>query len=179
MTNAQLHDSLVARLATDKAMRDTFMATLQAKGNVTNDQVAAIRALDSANTAWLKPIVEANGLPTKAMVGADGVAAVFQLIQHADNTPGFQSDMLPLLEQAYKAGEVAGLDVATLADRVAKAKGYGQPYGTQTTVVNGVPIIDPIGDSANVDERRKRMGLVPLAEYRRQLDSIVARSGKP
>jgi len=179
LTNAQLHDSLVSRLAKDQAMRDTFMVTLKAKGRVTNDQVAAIRALDSSNTVFLRPLIEENGFPTKAMIGADGVQAAFVIIQHADNTPDFQNDMLPLLEKAYTAGEVAGPEVAMLADRVAKSRGYVQSYGTQTTVINRVPVIDPIIDSAHVDERRKRIGLMPLAEYKRQLDSAMANPGKP
>jgi hypothetical protein len=34
-------------------------------------------------------------------------------------------------------------------------------------------VLDPIADSAGVDARRKRMGLPPLAEYLRLVDSML------
>jgi hypothetical protein len=35
-------------------------------------------------------------------------------------------------------------------------------------------ILDPIADSLRVDERRASMGLPPLAEYLRLVDSLLA-----
>jgi hypothetical protein len=102
---------------------------------------------------------------------------VFLLVQHADRDPAFQAEMLPHLAEAYRRGEIPGQSLALLTDRVAKAQGRPQVYGTQTTFRGREPIVDPIADSANVDARRAELGLPPLAVYMRFLDSMVRHSG--
>jgi hypothetical protein len=87
--------------------------------------------------------------------------------------------MLPKLEAAYRAGEVDGQSVALLTDRVAKAQGRPQIYGSQTTMHGREPVIDPIADSAGVDARRAKLGLPPLAVYKHMLDSVLANAGAP
>ncbi|HEX5004243.1 MAG TPA: DUF6624 domain-containing protein, partial [Gemmatimonadales bacterium] len=109
----------------------------------------------------------------------DGVAAAALLVQHADADPAFQATVLPMLEAAFRAGTVTGQELAMLTDRVAKAQGRPQRYGTQTTVIDGRVIFDPIEDSGQVDARRAAMGLPPLAEYKRVLDSAYARPQAP
>jgi hypothetical protein len=172
------HDTLIARLARDQAVRDTFVAELKAAGELSTKTVLSMRAVDSANTAWLKPLMMSTGFPTKAQVGVDGVEAAFLLIQHADADPLFQATMLPQLEVAYKRGEVTGESLAMLTDRVYKAQGRPQRYGTQTTGKDGHPVVDPIEDSAHVDARRRDMGMMPLSEYMQKLDSVFARTPK-
>jgi hypothetical protein len=83
------------------------------------------------------------------------------------------------VEAAYRAGQVDGQSVALLTDRVAKARGRLQIYGTQTTFQGSEPVFDPIEDSAGVDARRARLGLLPLAVYKQKLDSMVAAAGRP
>jgi hypothetical protein len=114
-----------------------------------------------------------KGFPTKAQVGDDGVEAAFLLVQHADGDPLFQATMLPQLEVSLKRGELKGESLAMLTDRVYKGQGRPQRYGTQTTVKRGRPIVDPIEDSAHVDDRRREMGMMPLDEYMRKLDSML------
>lgn len=167
---------LLSRVARDQAIRDTFAAELKATGTITPATGYRMLAIDSANTSWLEHLVATRGWPTPAQVGEDGVAAAFLLVQHADHAPAFQARMLPLLETAYAIGQVKGDQVALLTDRVAKAQGRPQRYGSQATIKDGKVILDPIEDSAHVDERRARMGLPPLAEYVRVLDSVYAKA---
>jgi hypothetical protein len=47
-----------------------------------------------------------------------------------------------------------------------------QVYGTQFREVNGKMEPFPIEDEANVDERRKEVGLPPLAEYRKMIEQL-------
>ncbi len=141
------------------------------------DTYRVLTAVDSANLAWLKPLLLTNGWPTREALGSDGVEAVFLLVQHADRDPAFQAAMLPFLESAYREGEIDGQSLALLTDRVAKAQGRPQVYGTQTTIHGRDLVIDPIADSEAVDARRAQLGLPPLAVYKHMLDSVLAHAG--
>lgn len=175
VSNPTLRQELLTRLERDQAIRDTFTAQLRATGTLSPALLAAMKSVDSINLAWLKPQIKQAGFPTRAQVGPDGVKAATLLIQHADADPAFQAESLPFLEAAYKSGDVTGQEVALLTDRVAKAQGRPQRYGTQATMRDGRTIIDAIEDSAGVDARRAAMGLPPLTEYKRVLDSVYGR----
>lgn len=169
-------EALLVRVDRDQEVRDSFTAALRSTGTIPPAISATMRSVDSANLGWLRDRIEATGFPTVAQVGEDGVAAATLLIQHAGADPSFQERMVPLLERAYRAGEVTGQEVALLADRVAGAQGRPQRYGTQADIRDGRVVFAPIEDSAGVDRRRAALGLPPLAEYRRMLDSIYTRS---
>ncbi|MGE0439027.1 MAG: DUF6624 domain-containing protein [Gemmatimonadales bacterium] len=170
---------LLARVAVDQAVRDSFTAQLRTGGVVTPAMVVSMAAVDSANLDWLRQEVRARGLPTRARVGEEGVRAATLLIQHADADPGFQAEVLPALEVAYRAGDVTGEALALLTDRVAKAQGRPQRYGTQATMRDGRMVIDPIDDSVGVDARRAALGLPPLARYLEVLDSVYGKREAP
>lgn len=123
--------------------------------------------IDSTNTARMKAIVKKYGWPGPELVGMDGTEAAFMIVQHAAHT--FQTEMLPLVEKAYRANKLSGPSYALLLDRVLVGDGQPQVYGTQAkkfTEWNGhEPVLYPIKDEANVDTRRAEVGLEPLAEY--------------
>ena len=85
--------------------------------------------------------------------------------------------VLPFLEAAHRRGQAQGQHVALLTDRLARARGEPQIYGTQAALRDGRMTADPIRDSSGVDARRAAMGLQPLAEYLRVLDSVYV--GRP
>jgi hypothetical protein len=87
--------------------------------------------------------------------------------------------MLPVLVAAYRRGEADGQDVALLTDRLAGARGEPQVYGTQMDLRDGRIVMKPIRDSAGVDARRAAMGLPPMREYLRVLDSVYLGKGAP
>jgi len=73
---------------------------------------------------------------------------------------------LKALQVAVDAGDAPARHAAYLADRVAVNEGRPQPYGTQIAeVTNGDGVPWPIAEPEQLDERRARMGLPPLAEY--------------
>lgn len=177
--NPALRDELLTRVMRDQAVRDTFAAQLRLTGTLTPDLVAAMRAVDSVNLLWLEPQIRDSGFPSREDVGADGVKAAALLVQHADADPAFQAAVLPLLVAAFHAGDVTGQEVAMLTDRVAKAQGQPQVYGTQAGTRDGSVVFYPIEDSAAVDQRRQEMGLPPLLTYRAMLDSMYAQRPMP
>jgi Family of unknown function (DUF6624) len=170
-----LKAEIFQRVAEDQAIRDTLALQLRTTGTVAPDLVLRMQAVDSANIAWLRPLLDSVGIPSKATIGSDGIASLLLLIQHADQDTALQGRALPLVELAFRAGDVRGQEFAMLTDRVLKARGQAQRYGTQATIVDGIVEIDPIEDSSSVDQRRAELGLPSLVEYKRVVDSAYAR----
>jgi hypothetical protein len=168
--SADARQELEARGRADQDVREGFGSG----GHVDSAQGAAMARTDSSNTAWLKEYVGRWGWPTSEQVGREAVGAAFLIVQHAVHDTAFMRAMLPAIEDAYRRGDVAGGDVALLTDRLAVKAGQPQLYGTQLSLRDGRWVLDPIRDSVRVDERRKKMGLPPLAEYMRLIDSVFA-----
>jgi len=131
-----------------------------------------VRAIDARNTARLKEVVDKHGWPGKSLVGTDGSQRAWLMVQHADHDLAFQKRCLPLLSQAVKKGETSPEQLAYLTDRVRVADKEKQVYGTQFHEADGKMEPYPIEDEANVDNRRKELGLPPMAEYRKTLDEL-------
>lgn len=174
VTDDRLRNALLLRVRADQAAREAFMLKRQVGGSIDSLDIARLTAVDTSNTAWLKRVVARQGWPTRAQVGSDGVRAALVLVQHADLDSAFQSRVLPLIQQSSAAGELPGADVAVLTDRVAVSHGRPQLYGTQAKLVNGRWVAAPIADSSSVDSRRAKVGLPPLGDYFRVLDSLAA-----
>lgn len=166
---AEARQQLAERGRTDQAVREGFGVS----GVIDSAQVAAMAREDSANTTWLKAYVARWGWPTTAQVGREAVEAAFLIVQHAVHDTAFMRAMLPAIEQAHHRGDLDGGAVALLTDRIEVKAGHDQIYGTQLSLKGGRWVLDPIADSAGVDGRRKRMGLPPLAEYLRLVDSVL------
>ena len=171
--------ALLERVRVDQAIRDTFVLQLQAGRAVDSSLAARMAAIDSANTTWLKAVVARRGWPGRSEVGPEASNAAFLIVQHAVHDSAFQAQALSLMERGVANGEVRGADVAMLADRVAVHRGQPQRYGTQAKLLEGRLVLDPIADSAHVDERRAALGMPPLREYVRVLDSMYTAHPAP
>ncbi|RZT11192.1 hypothetical protein SAMN05216319_0329 [Duganella sp. CF402] len=131
-----------------------------ASANVTSDEWAQQSAIDTANMKRLAEIIDAYGWPGLHFAGMASQTA-FLVLQHADKDS--QLKYLPLLRDAVKRADALGSDLALLEDRVRISDGRAQLYGTQLI---GEPLrFAPIEDEQHVDERRRSIGLPPLAEY--------------
>lgn len=166
---AEARQQLAERGRTDQAVREGFAVG----GVIDSAQAVAMARTDSANTAWLKAHVARWGWPTAAQVGQEAVEAAFLIVQHAVHDTAFMRAMLPAIEESHRRGDLDGGEVAMLTDRIEVKAGRGQIYGTQLSLKDGRWVLDPIADSGAVDARRKRMGLPPLAEYLRLVDSVL------
>lgn len=135
-------------------------------------------AVDAENTAALKALLKIHGWFRISTFGAKADDNAWLLVQHADQEPEFQKEVLGELEALYKIGETQPGHYAYLFDRVAASwndltKQKPQRYGTQGACVGPQkwePI--PIEDPANLDARRASVGLGPMAEYVRQFKDI-------
>lgn len=130
---------------------------------------------DYARAARLTEMVDEFGWPTFDMVGEDGATAAWLIAQHADHDVELQAGWLVLMDAAAGAGQADPTEVAYLMDRVAVNQREPQRYGTQIRCQGGVPTpATPIEDAANVDQRRRSVGLESLAAYYDKLAMMCA-----
>jgi hypothetical protein len=160
---------LFQRYAEDQAVRLSWspVRTLAGQAQATAFGVLAAEncAVDGDNVAWLKRQIAEHGWFDSARYGVKAANAAFMIAQHADGDPAFQRSVLPLI--TADSDPRIRPDLAMLTDRVAKAEQRPQVYGTQGQCKGpGVWEMDPVTDPEGLDERRKAMGLPPLATYR-------------
>jgi hypothetical protein len=112
-------------------------------------------------TERLKALAAQRGStwPTKSVVGAAGVHAVYLLSQ---SDTGLSRNVLHRMMEAGPA-ESPAADVATFEDHMRLVWGRKQIYGTQFRVgANGRIELAPMEDSAHADLRREDAGLPPF-----------------
>lgn len=160
-----LRRELHQRMERDQQAREAWTG---AGLRVDSKEAEATRAVDAANTAWLKNVIAHSGFPTPAQVGRQGVSDAWLLVQHADQDPAFQSAVLDTLAPRVHEGSIRASEYALLADRVRINQGKPQLYGSQFTgdaAKPGEMHLSPVDDPAHLDERRVRMGLMPMSDY--------------
>jgi hypothetical protein len=165
MTDADLAAELIARMDRDQQVRSEMRP-----GPVSDDLLERLSAVDADNTAWLTTVLDARGWPRRSDVGEMAARAAWLLAQHADRDVALQRRCLGLLEEAVRDGEADPANLAYLTDRVLRADGRPQLYGTQFRHgADGTPVPQPIADPERLDERRRAVGLSSFAEYERQV----------
>ncbi|MGB9107901.1 MAG: DUF6624 domain-containing protein [Telluria sp.] len=170
-----LRAELAERYTRDQNARIAWMAR-----HSDPQRARAVTLSDQSNLRWLRGLVAAKGFPTAAQVGEEGVDQAWLLLQHMDDDPQFQASLLPVLEQRYAAGELSGDNLARFTDRVLKAQGKPQRYGTQFAPEQmgsehfGLPDDDSVRE---VEAQRRALGVMPLADYVCMMR--VARIGAP
>lgn len=169
----ELRAELLAMRDEDQRMRRELVRQMNSEEGVDSVFGARVVAMDERNTARLGEILDEHGWPGWSLVGQEGARAAWVLAQHADRDPDFQRRALSLLGAAVDQGEASGENLAFLTDRVRRAEGRPQLYGTQTRIVDCARVPYPIQDPEMVDARRAEVGLGPIVEYlelrRRQL----------
>ena len=174
VTQPELRDALLARFKVDQEVRFRMIkwarengVSLGAKEVVLKRNVPVItemKRVDQENRKWLESIIRKHGWPGKTLVGVNGSHAAWLLVQHADRDRPFQKRCLKLMQESAK-GEVSGMDIAYLVDRVRVGEGKQQLYGTQTKQVDSRWTVQDVEDPDNLDRRRAKMGMPPIREY--------------
>ena len=156
-----LRHELLLRREQDQAVRGGT------KSSTTSPDIEKeyLKEIDADNLRRLKQIIRQDGFPTARMVGYDGLAAAWLLVQHADSDPAFQAEMLTEVRRRVKSRELDLQLYALLTDRVLLAQGKKQRYGTQFEVGEQGLTVRPLEDPDRVDERRRAVGLISLADY--------------
>lgn len=159
--NPTLRDELLRMDEHDQAVR----GELAADGSLFEGYHPRMEAVHRRNAARLRAILDEIGWPTERLVGSDGAQAAWRIAQHAIGEPDLQRRALRLLQEAASRGEVPAWQPAMLEDRVRMFEGRPQLYGTQLEPDDeGRPRPYPIEDPEHVEDRRRAVGLEPLAE---------------
>lgn len=124
-----------------------------------------IRETDREDLKQVSLILDKYGWQGPQDVGIDASETLFLVIQHADLAT--QEKYLPVVRDAEKNGKTLSSNLALLEDRIAMRTKQLQSYGSQTFTdkITGQLLVYPIADPDHLDERRKRMGLPPMADY--------------
>lgn len=123
------------------------------------------------HNARIRAIIDARGWPGRTLVGEDGCRAAGLVVQHAILDPALQRRCVGLLAEATARGEADAFMLALLTDRVLQGEGRPQVYGTQYVGTPGGGVAPwPIAEPELVDERRRAVGLPPLAENTARLN---------
>jgi hypothetical protein len=145
------------------------------------DQACAlIRPADSAAAAYqrvirtnfpiVRLILNKYGFPGYDLVGKEGSANYFLLVQHSDFNIDFQKKALKLMKKQVDKKNASGSTYGYLVDRVNLNTGKKQIYGTQVQMsVNGTTL-RPCIDTLHLDKRRKAIGLISIKDYLQQCD---------
>ena len=162
-TRPALRHNLLLMARHDQEARAYLLSGEGRRIDPATPQGARLAEVDARNLRRLKHIVALDGFPTAAMVGFDGIEALLLLTTHAAADPDFQEHVLKLAAPYVRSGEVRADQVATLTDDLLRARGKKQRYGTQFEFHDGELRPAPIEDEANVDARRREVGLLSLA----------------
>lgn len=155
----------------DLAQEDQQVRTRYSGAYTPPDVLADMARVDLKDQTRLREIIKQSGWPLISKVSFDGSKSAWLIAQHADNDLAFQKQCLELLRAAAARGEAAKENLAYLTDRVLVGEGKKQIYGTQLGYKDGKAVLSPVVDAKNLDRRRKRMGLIPIAVYLQQMKS--------
>ncbi len=141
---------------------------------------ASIKPSDSAaakyqrvirtNFPLIQSILNNHGFPGYDLVGKEGSANYFLLVQHSDFDINFQKKALTFMKKQVDKKNASGSTYAFLVDRVELNSGNEQIYGTQVQMGRNGTKLKPCIDTLNLDKRRKAVGLMPIKEYLQQCD---------
>ncbi|WP_257667017.1 DUF6624 domain-containing protein [Parapedobacter tibetensis] len=121
--------------------------------------------LHNRNAKILSDIIDTIGYPTIDKVGKEASEAAWLVIQHSIGQPDFMKRCRELLQNAISENNANSRSLAYLTDRIAVFEGKPQLYGTQFDWdENGKLNPNRYDDIANVNERRKSIGLNTLEE---------------
>jgi len=163
----RLRDTLARLRTEDQSDRDSIAIAFTHHDTLFMRRMAQA---DSARATWLDGIVTRRGWPPRSVLGDTAAEAAWLIVQHGPSD--FQERMLPILENEAKRGEVSPANVAMLFDRVSLHRGQPQRYGTQFEVKGDAVVPGFVEKPAAVDSLRAFVGLPPMAQYVKQLESM-------
>jgi hypothetical protein len=168
-TAPELRDELIRMRDRDQEVRNVC-----ANGTA-DDQIKCLNKtadeVDRPNTKRLNEIFEAYGFPTVALIGSDGVKAFILLMQHSADVE-LRKKSEKGMERLFKAKVISPNDYTNFVDRLRVHQGKLQIYGANFETKGGKLVMSPVEDPKNLDKRRKKIGLPPIAEYAKMLGEV-------
>jgi len=159
-----LLDSVYKADQDPRSQIDSVEKTYGLKSKERSDLFVSMAKSDSSNLIIVLHILTKYGWLGTDIVGENGNKTIWLVVQHADLQT--QIKYLPQLRKSVEKGLSPPYYLALTEDRIALQQGKDQIYGSQYThdLETGKYSIYPIRDEAHVDERRKAMGMAPLAD---------------
>jgi hypothetical protein len=161
-TPASIRDELIAMKSADQEVRERW---LKDQNNPALREEA--KQLSEKQVARLREIIKQYGWPGTSQVGQNAGNGAWLIAQHGGKE--FLHEVLPLMKAAVERGDLRGGDYALSVDRTRIQDGLKQVYGSQFNTKGDKCEPLPIDDPEHVDERRKAVGLEPIAEYTKTL----------
>ena len=152
----------------DQKVRQSVYSTIEKYG-LKSPQIKELAKrmdiVDSTNLVTVKAIIAKYGWLSSNIVGKKGNSALFLVVQHSPEKD--QKHFLPIMRQAVQNNAADKQDLALLEDRVATDQGKKQFYGTQIGFNEKTKkyYVFPIDNPKDVDERRAKLGMIPMAAY--------------
>lgn len=132
-----------------------------------------VQEIDSVNLVAIEKIIEQYGYPGKSLVGEPANQAVFYVIQHSPLE--ILEKYFPIMVDAQKKGDISGVSLAMMEDRILMYKGQEQIYGTQIKGMENkdgewIYFLWPLEDQDSVEIKRKQVGFEEnLEEYLKKM----------
>ena len=139
-------------------------------GKLPKKLIDDIAKISTKNSERLLTIIESHGWPSIDLVGLKGRDAAFVIVQQS--TPLLQASLLPILKNEFEQGQLSGQKLASLIDNNLIKLGKKQRYGTQLAIVNGQIVFNKIEDEKKLDQRRLKMNMMPMAQYKKLLSKM-------
>ncbi|MDQ6787528.1 MAG: hypothetical protein M3033_12035 [Acidobacteriota bacterium] len=168
--NTPLRDELLKMLDVDQQRQEC------AKGNG-DEQIKCLaeisEKIDKPNTKRLEEIFNQYGFPTAKLVGREGVGAFMTILQHAP-TDDLRVKSFKPIKKAFRRKEITPSEYAGFVDRLRLHQGKPQLYGQGFSFKEGggKMTMDAVVDPKNLDKRRKKIGLPPIAESVKILEEM-------
>jgi hypothetical protein len=171
--NLPLQNELDSIYNDDQHPRLVYIDLLKKSGGKITPQVDSIinvlHFLDSVNDVKVEKILDTYGWLGADVVGQHGNNTLWVVIQHANLA--MQKKYQPMMEDAWKKGNLRPSQYALTIDRILMNEGKKQIYGSQ---LKSEPsnldkyYVYPMVDPDNVDKRRAEMQLDPMEDYVKQ-----------
>lgn len=140
--------------------------------------VAHSTRIDADATRVIGDYADRYGWIDTKRFGGGVSAHAWILVQHADDHPEFQAEILEKMKPYVDRGETSKSNYAFLWDRVAVNTGQLQRYGTQPTWEcddDGKMSLRPLEDPDGVNARRAQMGLGSVEDGLAAMEADVCR----
>jgi len=128
-------------------------------------ELATLLELNADNTCWVATLLQERSWLGRSLVGEQGADCAWMIVQHADRDRELQNKCLELLAEAVRDGEADPRHYAMLADRLRRADGRPQLYGTYCRLTEGAALTftAPVDNPHQLAERRRALGLPDIA----------------
>ncbi|MFK7775461.1 MAG: DUF6624 domain-containing protein [Saprospiraceae bacterium] len=146
-------------------LKDILQKTYDSHQSYKQDKSSKTEAGDLENLNMVISIIENCGMPTLNDVSKNQLETIWLVIQNAPNK--YMEKYVDIFIASAKQGDFQHTELAMIKDRMLRAEGKAQVYGTQVSMnkrTNKWEFYN-LANPEYVNQRRKEIGLIPLEKY--------------